>query len=100
MLISVEEIEKALTDLPGWEIKDGSLYRRFVFHDFVQAFGFMTEVALVAERSNHHPDWRNSYRTVEVWLSTHEAGGISKKDILLAVAMQRLSLKTDQNTSH
>ncbi len=100
MLISVEEIKKALTDLPGWEIKDGSLYRRFVFHDFVQAFGFMTEVALVAERSNHHPDWRNSYRTVEVWLSTHEAGGISKKDILLAVAMQRLSLKTDQNTSH
>ena len=100
MLISVQEIEKALTDLPGWEIKDGSLYCRFVFHDFVQAFGFMTEVALVAERSNHHPDWRNSYRTVEVWLSTHEAGGISKKDILLAVAMQRLSLKTDQNTSH
>lgn len=93
MLMGHEEIEKALTDLPGWEIKDGSLYRRFVFHDFVHAFGFMTAVALVAERSNHHPDWRNSYRTVEVWLSTHEAGGISKKDILLAVAMQRLFLK-------
>jgi len=90
-ILNTQEIEQALADLPGWEWRDGALYRRFVFVDFIQAFGFMTQVALLAERSNHHPDWRNVYRRVEVWLSTHEAGGVTKKDILLAVAIQRLA---------
>lgn len=90
-VLTAAEIHKALTDLPGWALREGALYRQFQFRDFVQAFGFMAQVALVAERSNHHPDWRNCWRSVEVWLTTHEAGGVTRKDLLLAVAMNQLA---------
>ncbi|WP_460272704.1 4a-hydroxytetrahydrobiopterin dehydratase [Celeribacter sp. ULVN23_4] len=79
----------------GWtETSDGTgIEKRFTFRNFVEAFGFMTRVALIAEKRDHHPDWRNVYRTVEVTLSTHDAGGLTEKDIELALQM-------DEATAH
>jgi 4a-hydroxytetrahydrobiopterin dehydratase len=77
-------IHSRLEQLEGWSVQDGRLHRVFEFADFVQAFGFMATVALVAERMNHHPDWSNSYRTVEVDLSSHDVGGLSARDFELA----------------
>lgn len=73
-----------LSQLDGWRVDDGRLHRKFEFDDFVQAFGFMSSVALVAERMNHHPDWSNSYKTVEIHLSSHDVGGLSERDFELA----------------
>jgi 4a-hydroxytetrahydrobiopterin dehydratase len=80
----------ALAGLPEWGEVDGrdAIARKFVFKDFNQAFGFMTRVALTAEKMDHHPEWSNVYRTVEVTLSTHDASGLTKKDIALAEAME------------
>lgn len=64
-----------------WEEVNSSLYRKFVFRDFSEAFSFMTRVALAAEKMDHHPTWKNTYHTVEIWLNTHDAGGIvTEKD--------------------
>ena len=69
----------------GWEIKENRLYKKFVFKSFVDAFAFMTKVALEAERMNHHPNWSNVYNTVVIELCTHEAGNIiTEKDKQLA----------------
>ena len=73
-----------LEQLHGWDLDDGRLHRRLEFDDFVSAFGFMSSVALVAERMNHHPDWSNSYRTVDIHLSSHDVGGLSERDFELA----------------
>ena len=86
-----DEIEEALTGLDGWAVHDGKLRREFVFAGFVEAFGFMAAAALVAERSDHHPEWFNVYRTVRVDLSTHESGGITERDVALARAMNELA---------
>ncbi len=68
-----------------WEEKNNSLYRKFEFKDFSAAFGFMSRVALAAEKMDHHPKWTNVYNTVEIWLSTHDAGDIvTEKDQKLA----------------
>ena len=67
-----------------WGIKDGKLNKTFTFANFVDAFGFMTKVAIHAEKSNHHPEWFNVYAKVEIDLTTHEAGGISARDFKLA----------------
>lgn len=79
----------ALARLSGWsEVKDrNAIARTFTFRDFKEAFAFMTRVAEVAEAMDHHPEWRNVYRTVEVTLSTHDAGGLTDLDIRLAEAM-------------
>lgn len=74
-----------------WREVDNSLYRRFVFKDFKQAFAFMKKVAELAEKHNHHPKWTNEYNRVEIWLSTHEAGGITDKDRKLAKAIDELA---------
>lgn len=74
------------SELPAWEIRDDRIVRKFSFPDFVTAFGFMSKVALVAERMNHHPEWRNVYGTVVVELTTHDAGGITARDVTLAKA--------------
>ena len=84
-------LRAGLTELPGWQLRDGKLHREFVFDDFVGAFGFMARAALVAERMNHHPEWFNGYKRVRVDLTTHEAGGISQRDLELAAAMDRLA---------
>lgn len=78
--------------LPHWaqDDKAGQLHRRFEFKDFSEAFGFMTRVALLAEKAGHHPDWSNSYKTVDIVLSTHDAGGITDKDVALARAIDAL----------
>ncbi len=80
----------ALAQLPHWRELPGrdAIARKFTFADFNQAFGFMARVALVAEKIDHHPEWSNVYRTVEVTLSTHDAGGVTEKDIALANAME------------
>lgn len=78
----------AATGTP-WSLRDGKLHKEFQFADFVAAFGFMTRVALIAERSNHHPEWFNVYRTVRVDLTTHDVSGISERDFALARAMDR-----------
>ena len=77
-------LEQTLTELKGWELREGKLHQNFQFKDFVEAFGFMAKVALVAERLNHHPEWMNVYNRVDVWLTTHDAGGITELDVELA----------------
>lgn len=86
--------EAALTRLKGWsEVEDrDAIGKTFVFTDFNAAFGFMTRAALVAEKLDHHPEWLNVYRTVEVILSTHDADGLTERDIALAEAMDRLAI--------
>jgi 4a-hydroxytetrahydrobiopterin dehydratase len=69
--LDADEIAKRLTELAGWTLREGKLHREYKFADFVEAFGFMTSVALVAERMNHHPEWFNVWSTVAVDLTTH-----------------------------
>jgi len=90
-----DEINQALTELnehneTAWSMKDGKLYQQFTFTNFVQAFAFMSQVALLAEKADHHPEWSNVYNKVWVYLTTHEAGGITAKDIALAAAISAL----------
>ena len=74
-----------------WSEKDNSLYRKFEFKDFSEAFGFMSRVALIAEKMDHHPKWTNVWNTVEIWLSTHSAGNIvTDKDKKLGAAIDAL----------
>ena len=83
----------ALAKLTGWsEVKDrDAISRTFTFRDFNEACGFMTRAALVAEKLDHHPEWFNVYDKVEVTLATHDAGGVTERDIELAAAMDRLA---------
>ncbi len=79
------QIQYALQQLPAWSVVDGRLHREFRFKNFVEAFGFMARVALLAEALNHHPEWSNVWSKVVIDLTTHEAGGaISELDITLA----------------
>jgi 4a-hydroxytetrahydrobiopterin dehydratase len=83
----------ALAELSGWTEVQGrdAITKKFVFKDFNQAFGFMTRAALVAEKMDHHPEWFNVYKTVEVTLSTHDAGGVTDLDVKLAQAMDKMA---------
>ena len=85
------EVDQRLAGLDGWTREGDRLRRRFQFSDFVTAFGWMTSVALVAEKLDHHPDWTNVYNRVDVTLWTHDAGGITHRDFDLAEAMNRLA---------
>ena len=76
--------------LPGWQFRDDALHRKLEFRDFVEAFGFMTSVALLAERMNHHPEWSNVYNVVTIRLTTHDVGGVSENDFAMAAEMSRL----------
>lgn len=89
--LETEEIDDALAKLPGWAVRDGKLHKEFRFADFVEAFGFMTRVALAAEKMNHHPDWSNGYNRVVVDLVTHDAGGLTQNDVKLATRMEKLA---------
>lgn len=84
---------EALAGLDGWVMVEGrdAIHKRFVFPDFVAAFGFMTKAALVAEKMDHHPEWSNVYRTVDVTLTTHDARGLTMLDVALAQAMDKLA---------
>jgi 4a-hydroxytetrahydrobiopterin dehydratase len=85
--------KSALAGLKGWSEVTGrdAITKKFVFADFNQAFGFMTRAALVAEKMDHHPEWFNVYKTVEVTLSTHDAGGLTDLDVKLAEMMDKLA---------
>ena len=92
-LLSADARKQALGGIPGWaEVQDGTgIGKTFVFKDFNEAFGFMTRAALVAEKMDHHPEWFNVYKNVEVTLSTHDAGGVTELDIKLAGEMDKLA---------
>ena len=91
--LSADARKAALARLSGWSEVSGrdAIAKKFTFKDFNQAFGFMTRAALVAEKMDHHPEWFNVYKTVEVTLSTHDAGGVTELDVKLAEAMDRLA---------
>ena len=82
--LSESEIELAISDLKVWVVKDSKLHRSFEFKNFVEAFAFMTEIALRAEKMDHHPEWFNVYNKVTIDLMTHDVSGISDQDIKLA----------------
>ena len=88
--LSSDERKIALMGLQDWREVEGrdAISKKFVFRDFNEAFGFMARAALLAEKMDHHPEWFNVYKTVEVTLSTHDAGGVTDKDIALATAME------------
>lgn len=86
-----EELDQELNDLPNWSVgKSGKLESHFKFRDFKEAFAFMTQVALCAEQENHHPEWSNVYNRVSIELTTHDAGGLTEKDLKLAKSINRL----------
>ena len=85
--LTEDEITAALPGVPGWTRNGGAIERRYVFADFIAAFAFMTRVALLAEKADHHPEWSNVWNKVDVRLTTHDAGGLSAKDFALAKAI-------------
>lgn len=88
--LSDEEVNTKLQTLDGWSVDDGKLFRELKFRDFIQAFGFMTRVALLAEQADHHPNWSNVYSTVRIHLWTHDAEGLTERDFSLAAAIDNL----------
>ena len=91
--LTAEARKTALAKLSGWSEAAGrdAIAKKFVFKDFNAAFGFMTRAALIAEKMDHHPEWFNVYKTVEVTLSTHDAGGVTELDVQLAGAMDKIA---------
>ena len=85
--------KSALAKLDGWSEVSGrdAISKKFTFKNFSEAFGFMSRVALVAEKMDHHPEWSNVYKTVDVTLSTHDAGGLTELDVKLAEAMDKIA---------
>lgn len=94
MIEQLDEDERAvaLDELDDWDYDDArdAITRQFVFADFVEAFGFMTRVAILAEKADHHPEWSNVYARVDILLTTHDAGGLSARDVALAHAIDAL----------
>ena len=87
------EIQARLPALPGWTLAAGKLHKAFAFGDFVEAWGFMSAVALVAEAMGHHPEWSNVYNRVSVDLTTHDAGGVTSLDVDLARLLDSFAQK-------
>lgn len=90
--LSNKEIQKNLARLEGWNLKDNAIYKDFEFKDFDAAWDFMSRLATVAEKLNHHPDWSNSYNKVSISLTSHEAGGLTKNDFDFAKAANQAAL--------
>lgn len=91
-----EDRAAGLRALPDWHLCEGreAISKSFKFHDFREAFGFMTRVALTAEKMNHHPEWSNVYRSVDITLSTHDVGGLSSLDLKLAAEIDKIAGKS------
>jgi 4a-hydroxytetrahydrobiopterin dehydratase len=85
------QISEGLTSLAGWKVQNGKLHREYKFADFAHAFGFMATAAPLIEKNNHHPEWANVYNRVTVDLSTHDAGGITQKDLDLARLLEGIA---------
>lgn len=89
--LNEQEIQDRMVEIhPDWLVKGESLHRELLFKDFVEAFSFMTAAALLAEKSSHHPNWKNAYNKVVIDLTTHDADGITTKDFDLAKAIDTL----------
>jgi 4a-hydroxytetrahydrobiopterin dehydratase len=89
MVLTSDEINSALQNLDGWQIVDGYLSKEFTFKGFIQAMGFMTQVAIHAQVMQHHPEWSNVYNKVKINLTTHDEGGITELDVRFAEKAQR-----------
>jgi 4a-hydroxytetrahydrobiopterin dehydratase len=87
------ELSAAVAQLSGWSVKNGKLHRDYKFPDFAHAFGFMATAAPLIEKRDHHPEWANVYNRVSVDLMTHDAGGITQKDVDLAVLLESIAKK-------
>jgi len=85
-----KEIKKSLTQLRGWQFNGNSIVKTFSFNNFKETFAAMTQIAFEAEAQNHHPDWKNVYNQLEIQLNTHDAGGVTEKDIKLAKTIDAL----------
>ena len=89
-LLQDEELKELGAKLPCWEIGSSSIKRDFIFKDFIEAFSFMTKIALICEKYNHHPNWENVYSKVSIELTSHDLGGISNLDQLIASEINNL----------
>ena len=89
-LLQDEELKELIVKIPGWEINDGQIWKEFKFSNFIEAFSFMTKVALICEKYNHHPNWENVYSKVIITLSTHDLGGITNLDQTLASEINKV----------
>ena len=87
--MTVLNAKEVAEDLDGWTGGDDFITKVFRFADFAQAFGWMTRIAIIAEKNDHHPEWFNVYNRVDVTLTTHDAGGVTEKDVNLAKAMEQ-----------
>ena len=92
-MLNGAKLAEALAHLPGWIVKDAKLHCEFKFHDFAHAIGFMMIAAPMIERLNHHPEWTNVYNRVTVNLTTHDAGGITQRDVDMAALLQGIAQK-------
>ncbi|MGN7515779.1 MAG: 4a-hydroxytetrahydrobiopterin dehydratase [Allomuricauda sp.] len=88
--LNTNEIEEALKNLSGWTLKDEMIEKSFTFKDFKEAFSVMTHIAFECEQQNHHPNWENVYNSLSIKLSTHDAGGVTRKDIDLAKTIENI----------
>lgn len=91
--LTEREIEEALGALPQWSLVEGKLHRQLTFDTFIAAFGFMTRVAMRAEKIDHHPEWSNVYNKVDIFLTSHDVQGLSARDLALA---QAINAEADQ----
>lgn len=94
--LEAEELERAVAGLPGWRVRDGKLSRTYHFGDFAEAFAFMSACALRIHALDHHPEWSNVYSTVRVELVTHDANGITPRDVELAGVMEKIAARFPQ----
>lgn len=88
--LTKEDIASRLANLKGWEYVNGSIEKSFIFSNFKEAFSMMTRIAFECEAQNHHPDWSNVYKTLNVRLNTHDAGGVTEKDFELADSIEAI----------
>ena len=91
MRLSQTEIDEQLKSIPGWSVINEKLHKEFEFDSFNQAFGFMTRAAMEIEKMNHHPEWFNVYNKITIDLMTHDAGGITRNDVILAKILNSLA---------
>lgn len=91
--LTEKEIEESLKNLDGWAYQEGAIEKTFVFANFKEAFSIMARIAFECEAQNHHPDWSNVYKTLNVKLNTHDAGGVTEKDFQLAKTIEEIASK-------
>jgi 4a-hydroxytetrahydrobiopterin dehydratase len=90
--LSAQQIQEQLARIhKSWQLKEDSIFCQFIFSDFVEAFSFMTAIAMLAEKADHHPNWDNTYKKVNIELTTHEAGGLTTKDFELAAKIDKVA---------